>query len=165
MTDSESQISWLISDPISVNIIVEKLEGVRLKGNLRINQHRQVLRSFFVLNKNSREIKPGKSINARTRTLKLCGFAKGTVPRLVTSWIDVSRSSLNNTITLSLFVNQKPETDCDTVQSTIVSSNDAVFQETRDFGREEKAERVQTERKSFTDCCMLFHWSRRSIEL
>ena len=87
-----------------------------------------------------------KSINARTRTAKLCDVAKDTDSRLVTNWIEVSRSSIMNTTTLSLLANLKPKTDCDTVQSTIIPSNHVVFQETRDFVRTEKAERVQIQK-------------------
>ena len=131
MTEPEIQISRLISEPISVDRHVEKLDDIRLKGYLQPDERRQLLPSFFAMHKESHEKTPVNSINAQTRTGKLC---ERYCSRLVTNWIEVSRSSLNNTTTLSLLVNQKPKTDCDTVHFTIVPSND-VFQETRDFVR------------------------------
>ena len=122
MTEPESQISRLISEPISVDIYVEKLEVIRLKGHLRPDERPQVLRSFFAMHKESHEITPANSINPQRRTPKLCGVAKDTFSKLVKNWIEVSRSSLNNATTLSLFVNQKPKTDCGTVHFTIVPS-------------------------------------------
>ena len=85
MTEPEGQISRLISEPISVDIHSEKLDDTRVKGHLRLDERRQILRSFFALHKGSREITPRKSINARTRTAKLFGVAKDTVSRLVTN--------------------------------------------------------------------------------
>ena len=85
MIEPESQISLLVSEPISVDVHVEKLDGIRLKSHLRPNERRQGLRSFFALRKDSPEITPGMSINARTKTAKLYALAKDTVSRIVTN--------------------------------------------------------------------------------
>ena len=142
MTEPENQIARSISDPISVDMNVEKLDNIRQTGHLRPDERRQVLRVFFALHKDSRERTLGKSINARSRTVKLCGVAEDTVSRLVTNWIKASRTSLRNTTTLSLFVNQKLKTGRNTVQCTRVPANDDVFREIRDFDSTERAARL-----------------------
>ena len=107
MAEPENQIFRSISYPISVDMNVEKLDNIRQKSHLRPDERRQVLRVFCALHKDSRERTPWMSSNALSRTAKLCRVAKDTVPSLLTKWIKASRTSLSNTTTLSLFVNQK----------------------------------------------------------
>ena len=85
MIEPESQIPRLISDPISIDMNVEKLDNIRQKGHLRPDERRQVLRVLFALHKDSRERTPGKYNNARSRTARMCGVAKDTVSRLATN--------------------------------------------------------------------------------